>query len=126
VSPVVYDAAVLVAADRNERRVWAEHRVRLESGVVPAVPAPVLAQVSRSRTQVQLRRLLAGCEVVAFDEAAAHRAGAILARGAGKDVVDASVVDLAIRRGADVVTRDVLDIARLAGAMGARLRLLRP
>jgi predicted nucleic acid-binding protein len=75
---------------------------------------------------VQLRRLLAGCEVVAFDEAAAHRAGAILARGAGKDVVDASVVDLAIRRGADVVTRDVLDIARLAGAMGARLRLLRP
>jgi len=46
-STVVYDAAVLVAADRNERRAWAEHKARLELGVVPLVPAPVVAQVSR-------------------------------------------------------------------------------
>lgn len=44
---VVYDAAVLVAADRNERRAWAEHKARLELGVVPLVPAPVVVQVSR-------------------------------------------------------------------------------
>ena len=44
----VYDAAVLVAADRSERRVWAEHKARLELGAVPLVPAPVVAQVSRS------------------------------------------------------------------------------
>ena len=41
-STVVYDAGVLVAADRNERRAWAEHKVRLELGVVPLVPAPVV------------------------------------------------------------------------------------
>ena len=29
-SNFVYDAAVLVAADKNERRTWAEHKVRLE------------------------------------------------------------------------------------------------
>ena len=34
VSVVVYDAAVLVAADRNERRALAEHRARLEFGVI--------------------------------------------------------------------------------------------
>jgi len=34
-SAVVYDAGVLVAADRNERRAWAGHKVRLELGVVP-------------------------------------------------------------------------------------------
>jgi hypothetical protein len=33
-STVVYDAAVLVAADTNERRTWAEHKVRLELGSV--------------------------------------------------------------------------------------------
>jgi hypothetical protein len=40
---VVYDAAVLVAADRNERGAWAEHKARLEPGVVPVVPTPVIA-----------------------------------------------------------------------------------
>jgi hypothetical protein len=30
---VVYDAGVLVAADENERRAWAEHKVRLELGM---------------------------------------------------------------------------------------------
>jgi hypothetical protein len=33
-STVDYAAAVLVAADRNERRAWAEHKIRLELGVV--------------------------------------------------------------------------------------------
>ena len=32
---VVYDTGVLIAADRSERRTWAEHRVRLEAGVIP-------------------------------------------------------------------------------------------
>ena len=35
----VYDAAVLVAADKSERRVWAEHKVRLEIGTITLVPA---------------------------------------------------------------------------------------
>jgi hypothetical protein len=55
-SAVVYDAAVLVAADRNDRRAWAEHKARLEFGLIPLVPAPVVAQVSRSPQQAQLRR----------------------------------------------------------------------
>ena len=61
--PVVYDAGVLIAADHAKRRIWAEHRVRLEAGLVPLVPAAVVAQASRSPKQVQLRRLLRGCEV---------------------------------------------------------------
>ena len=69
---VVYDAGALVAAERNDRRLWADHRVRLEAGVVPVVPAPVVAQVSRSPRQAQLRRLLRGCDVPALDEATAH------------------------------------------------------
>jgi predicted nucleic acid-binding protein len=120
----VYDAGALVAADRNDRRMWAEHRVRLELGIVPTVPAPVVAQVSRSSKQAQLRRLLAGCEVAPFDERDAHAVGRLLAVSKTTDVVDAAVVQVAIRRRADIVTSDAADLSRLAGAANARLRLL--
>src|SRR6266699_1165067 len=94
-TPVVYDAGVLVAADRNVRGVWADHRVRLESGIVPVVPAPVVAQVSRSPAQVQLRRLLRGCEVMALAEPGAHAAGRLLALTGTSDIVDATVAQTA-------------------------------
>jgi predicted nucleic acid-binding protein len=114
--PVVYDAGALIAADRSERRTWAEHRVRLEAGIVPLVPAPVVAQVSRSPKQVQMRRLLRGCEVVPFDESSAHIAGSLLGKTGITDVVDASVAVLSIQHGADVVSGDAEDIGRLLSA----------
>lgn len=125
-SPVVYDAGALVAAERDERRFWAEHLARLELGIAPLVPAPVLAQVSRSPRQVPLRRLLRGCEVVPFDERAAHAAGALLAKARSRDVVDAAVVVLAIERRADIVTSDPEDMARLLGAARTRRRVVAP
>jgi predicted nucleic acid-binding protein len=122
--PVVYDAGVLVAADRNVRAVWAEHRVRLDAGIVPVVPAPVVAQVSRSAAQVQLRRLLRGCEVTALTGEAAHAAGRLLGRAGASDVVDAVVADVAARLHADVVTGDHDDIARLLDAAGADVHII--
>ena len=122
--PVVYDTGVLIAADRSERRTWAEHRVRLEVGIVPLVPAPVVAQASRSPAQAQLRRLLRGCDVVPLDEAAAHVAGALLGRTRTTDVVDASVAALAMRHEADVVSDDAQDIRRLLSAVRARVAIL--
>ena len=116
---VVYDAGVLVAADRNARGVWAEHRVRLEAGIVPVVPAAVVAQVSRSPTQVQLLRMLRGCEVVSLTERKAHAAGQVLGRAGCSDVVDAVVAQAAAELQADVVTSDRSDIARLLQAAGA-------
>jgi len=123
-NPVVYDAGVLIAADRSERNTWADHRARLEAGIIPLVPSPVVAQVSRSPKQTQMRRLLRGCEVVAFDEPAAHSAGALLGKARSNDVVDASVVVLAIQREAEVVSDDAADIERLLSAARA-VRVLR-
>jgi predicted nucleic acid-binding protein len=123
-STVLYDAGPLIAADRNDRRFWAEHRARLELGIVPVVAAPVVAQVSRTSRQAQLRRLLRGCEVVALDEGLAHRAGALLGKARVTDVTDAVVVALAATRGpADIVTTDPDDIRRLiaAGRVSARV-----
>jgi predicted nucleic acid-binding protein len=118
-TPVVYDAGVLVAADRNVRAVWADHRIRLEAGIVPVVPAPVLAQVSRSPAQVQLRRLLRGCEIIPLTEQRAHAAGEIMGRAASRDVVDAVVAQTAADLRADVITGDRADIRRLLQAAGA-------
>src|SRR5271165_5953600 len=105
-STVLYDAAVLVAADRNERRTWAEHKVRLELGVVPLVPAPVVVQVSRSPQQAQLRRFLTGCVVAPLGETEAHEAGRLLGMIRKADVVDAIVVTTALRHKATILTSD--------------------
>ena len=117
-STVVYDAAVLVAADRNERRAWAEHKARLEFGVIPLVPAPVVAQVSRSPQQAQLRRFLTGCAVVPLGETEAHDAGRLLGITKTADIVDAVVVTTALRRKAAILTSDQDDIERLVRASG--------
>ena len=123
-NPAVYDAGALVAADRNARSIWAEHRVRLEAGVIPCVPTPVLAQVSRSGRQAQLRRFLRGCDIVAFREADAHATGRLLARSMTSDVVDAEVVVLAADRAAEIVTADRGEIAHLLVAARVSLPIV--
>ncbi len=109
---VAYDAGVLVAADRNDRAMWAEHRIRLEVGILPVVTSPVVAQVSRSGRQAQLRRFLRGCQIVPFSAADAHTVGSLLAAAGMSDVVDAHVV--VTGAGGVIVTSDPDDIGRLA------------
>ena len=121
---VVYDAAVLVAADLNDRRTWAEHKARLELGIVPSVPAPVVAQVSRSPQQAQLRRFLIGCAVVPLGESEAHEAGRLLGKTGTADVVDAVVVTIALRRKATILTSDPDDIKRLVRASGSEVAVV--
>jgi predicted nucleic acid-binding protein len=121
---VLYDTGVLIAAERGDRRVWAEHRARLERGMITIVATPVLAQVSGSQRQAELRRFLAGCEAAPLLEPTAHRAGALLGKSKTTDVVDAALVALAIERSADIVTSDRDDIERLVAASGARIAIV--
>ncbi len=107
-----------VAADRNDRRAWAEHKARLELGIIPFVPAPVVAKVSRSPQQAQLRRFLTGCAVVPLSEREAHEAGWLLGKTRTADVVDAVVVTTALRKDATILTSDPDDIGRLVRASG--------
>jgi len=123
-SAVVYDAAVLVAADRNERRAWAEHKARLELGLIPLVPAAVVAQVSRSPQQAQLRRFLTGCVVVPLNESEAHDAGRLLGLTRTADVVDAVVVITAVRQKAMILTGDRIDMERLVRASGRQIAVV--
>jgi len=113
----VYDAGALIAAERGDRELWADHRARLGQGQIPLTTAPVVAQVSRSGRQVQLRRLLAGCEVVPFSATEAHPTGGLLARAEMSDVVDGHLVLIAGAAGARVLTSDPDDLGRLSSAL---------
>lgn len=111
---VIYDAGMLIAAERNNRHEWADHRVRLELGTIPMTTAPVVAQTSRSINQVQLRRLLRGCEIEALAPEEAHVVGALLGASNTTDVVDAQLAIVASAHGALVITSDDSDIEHLS------------
>ena len=114
---VVYDAGVLIAAERGDRGVWAEHRVRLELDLLPLTTAPVVAQASRSPRQAQLRRFLRGCDIESFEPHEAHEVGALLARTRTADVVAAHLAALAARTESIVLTDDPSDLRRLSDAL---------
>jgi predicted nucleic acid-binding protein len=117
VSGYTYDTGVLIAAERNERLVWALHRRLLDQGTSPSVPSTVLSQAWRGGPQAQLSRLLAGCEVRPFAEAQARESGRLLAASSTSDVVDASVVIVARERGEVVLTSDPDDLRPLSRAL---------
>ena len=121
---VIYNTGVLIGADRNDRRIWADHNARLDLGVVPTTTAPVVAQASRSPVQAQLRRLLRGCEVTAFLPGAAHEVGSLLARTGLSDVVDAHVVVTASRQSSVVLTSDPTDLRTLSAALPTPVQVL--
>ena len=117
---VVYDAGVLVGADRNDRAIWADHRARLECGLTPITTALVVAQVSRSARQVPLRMFLRGCRVEPFAEDQGHAVGALLAKTKTADVVDAHVALVASLNQAEILTSDLSDLRPLAEVLRPR------
>lgn len=117
-SGYTYDTGVLIAAERNDRFVWALHRRLLQRGEAPSVPSTVLAQAWRGGPQAQLSRLLAGCEIRPLFESHARASGHLLARSSTSDIVDASVVILARERGEEVLTSDPHDLEPLSAILG--------
>jgi hypothetical protein len=117
-----YDAGALLAADRDDRLVWADHRARLEVGVLPIVTAPVIAQVSRSPRQVRLRRFLRGCHTRQFTTDDSHPVGALLGKTHTTDIVDAHLVYTTVDDDT-VITSDPEDLRRLATALRRRIRI---
>lgn len=124
---VTYDTGALIAADRGERRLWARHRALLQQREVPTVPAPVLAQGWRGGSrQAMLAKLLAGCNVEALDGRQARDVGALAASAAATDIVDATVVEGALRRHDVVISSDAVHLHSIAHAAGRQLEVERP
>jgi predicted nucleic acid-binding protein len=121
---VTYDTGALVAAERNDRRMWALHAAFLAEEVVPTVPAPVLAEAWRGGSrQASLSRLLEMCEVEPLTEDQARRVGVLAGKSSHDDVVDVTVVEGALRRNDAVVTSNETHIRRVGLAADRRLRI---
>src|SRR5215472_11507942 len=124
---VTYDTGALIAADRGERRIWARHRALLMRREVPVVPAPVVAQSWRGTSrQALLARLLTGCDIEALDADQARAVGSLATRAATTDVIDACVVEGALRRHDLVVSSDPGDLQAIAAAISRRLEVDHP
>ena len=124
---VTYDAGALIAAERNERQMWARHRAFLSSRVVPTVPAGVVAQTWKGGSrQAMLARLLVGCDIEPLDDDRARRVGPLATKAATTDIVDASVVEGALRRVDLVISSDREDLKVIAAAAGGSLQIEEP
>jgi rRNA-processing protein FCF1 len=127
VTGVAYDSGALIAAERGERRMWARHRALLLHRVVPVVPAPVVAQCWRGTArQAQLARLLAGCEIELLDDTRARATGTLAGRAGTTDIVDACVVEAALRRDDLVISSDDGDLRAIAAAVSCRIDIDHP
>jgi hypothetical protein len=123
-SGVTYDTGALVAAERNDRQMWALHAGYLAEEVIPTVPAPVLAEAWRGGSrQASLSRLLRMCDTETMTEDLARRVGVLAGTSGHDDIVDVSVVVGAVRRDDAVVTSNLTDIRMVADAAGASLRI---
>jgi hypothetical protein len=124
---VTYDSGALIAAEQGDRRMWARHRALLLRRLVPVVPAPVVAQCWRGTPrQAQLARLLSGCEVEALDDTRARATGTLAGRARTSDIVDACVVEGALRRDQLVISSDEGDLNAIAESISRRIDIDRP
>ena len=119
---VTYDTGALIAAERNDRRLWALHAGLLAEEVVPVVPAPVLAEAWRGGPrQASLARLLAMCDVEEMSVQQAQDVGVLAGKAEHDDIVDVTVVEGAARRGDAVVTSNRSHIEKIAAATGRKI-----
>lgn len=114
---ITFDAAGLIAVDRNDRRVIALIARITERGFRITIPATALAQAIRNPAkQVRLSRLIrqAGTDLVSLDGPNATAVGMLLARTGTTDIVDAHVAVCAQKTGQAVITSDAGDLKRIA------------
>ncbi|MGQ0464193.1 MAG: twitching motility protein PilT [Sporichthyaceae bacterium] len=120
---LTYDTGALIAAERSGPLMWSLHRAALSRGLVPTVPAGVLAEAWRGGPQHNMARLLKGCQIEALVEDQARRLGALAAACGLSDTVDLSVAEGAVGRNDAVVTSNRTHIEQAASGLGRRLTI---
>ena len=116
-SGLTYDTGALIAAERDNRLMWALHRAALGRGVKVTVTAGALGEAWRGGPQARLPMLLKGCVVEALTEPQAREVGVLIGRSGVADTVDAAVAEGALRRRDAVVTSNRSDIERLMASV---------
>lgn len=108
----VFDTGALIALERRDRRMSKLVMYLRESKASIIVPAPVLGEWWRGRTDWR-EKVLAPMVVEPLDASLAKAAGEATAKIKGATVIDAVVMASAARAGAAVYTSDFDDLTRL-------------
>jgi hypothetical protein len=106
------DTGALIALERRRQRMARVYRVAVEDNVPLTVPAPVVVEWWRGRSDAR-EAILRGLRVERLDGELAKLAGEALAAIPLATVVDAVVMASAARRGDLVYTSDPSDLGRL-------------
>lgn len=109
---VTFDAGMLVALERRRQRAWDVYRRAHDRRAAITVPAPVLGEWWRGRTDVR-EAIRLSVHVEPLTDAIARLAGEALARVRAATTIDAFVMSSAALRGDVVYTGDVEDLERL-------------
>ena len=107
-----FDTGMLVALERRKHRAWIVFRELIDGEIPVTIPAPVLGEWWRGRTDVR-ERICASALLEPLTPAVARLAGEALAAVRGATAIDAFVMASAALRGDVVYTADVDDLERL-------------
>jgi len=111
-SGLTFDTGALIALERRRKRMAQVFLRAVERGFPVTVPAPVITEWWRGRTDAR-EGILRGLRIEPLGDALAKLAGEALAAVAGATAIDAVVMASAARRGDIVYTSDVDDLLRL-------------
>lgn len=111
-SGITLDTGALIALERRKQRMVAVMKIAHQDGLHITVPAVVIAEWWRERTDLR-EEILDSVHVEATDGKLARLVGEALAAAPGASIVDASVMASAAQRGDVVYTSDFEDLDRL-------------
>jgi predicted nucleic acid-binding protein len=109
---ITFDTGALIALERNKQRVVEIFQTVVRRGDDITVPAAVIAEWWRGRTDVR-DDILESMVVEPLTPIIAKAAGEAIAAVRGATAIDAIVMASAARRGDVVLTSDVHDLERL-------------
>lgn len=111
---ITFDTGALVALERRGQRARKIVERATELKVRITVPAAVITEWWRGRTDIR-ERIAAAVRIEPLSDELAKVAGEALARVRGATAIDAIVMASAAQRGDVVYTSDVGDLEKLAG-----------
>jgi hypothetical protein len=109
---ITFDTGMLVALERRKQRAWAIYRRAHDRRAPITIPAPVLGEWWRGRTDLR-EALVASVRVEPLSQPLAMLAGEALAKVSGATTIDAFVMSSAALRGDIVYTADAVDLENL-------------
>lgn len=112
VQGVTFDTGMLVALERRQQAAWVRFRRLQQLSATITVPAPVIGEWWRGRTDFR-EDLLAAVDIEPLTDTIARLAGEAVAKVRNATIVDAFVMSSAALRGDVVYTADVDDLERL-------------